>query len=501
MSELGLLPDTSEPAPKPGRVKARRRRQERGVALVLVLGALTILAVMLTDFQDETSAELGSALSARDSLRAEYAARSAIQLSRLLIASEPTIRKGLAPLLMLLGGSPPQIPVWQFGDQILGAFNDASGAEKFAALAGVQMDKGKKLGIEGAGFDIDIIDEDSKINLNSAWRDPLTQTRLAAQILGLIGGAQFEPLFTARDGDGQYSDRLAICGALIDWVDANQELTTCDLTGASGPSTGTEDSFYQQLDPPYYRKNAPLDSLEELHMVRGVSDDFWSNFIDPDPTDPRKRNVTVWGSGKINVNTANAQTILALICGGTVPPAKMCTDPIEAMKFLSMVNVIRMLTQGAPIFGTPQFFLDALAQKNFVGTILQKMGIESRSTSPPGSEGEEGDLLGEQGLHVHRDGPCEVRQARHPCKDPGCRRFPEGAVTRAARRESARTRCAAKALGLPTGTGGHGGRAQGRHRRRPLAPPYGHGYSPDGLPTGLYRPAPRSTGDISFLVP
>ena len=78
---------TSEPVPAGRRRRARKLRRERGVALVLVLGALTILAVMLTDFQDETSAELGSALSTRDSIKAEYAARSALQLSRLLIAA------------------------------------------------------------------------------------------------------------------------------------------------------------------------------------------------------------------------------------------------------------------------------------------------------------------------------------------------------------------------------------------------------------------------------
>jgi len=354
----------------------RKRRRERGVALVLVLGALTILTVMLADFQDEASSELGSALSARDSVRAEYAARSAVQLARLLIASEPTIRKGLAPLFFLTGGSPPQIPVWLFADQVLGAFNDQAGMAKFQALAGVQMDKGKKLGIEGASFDVDIIDEDSKINLNSAWRDPLTQMRLASQIMGLISGPQYEPLFTSRDGDGQYSDRMQICGALIDWADANQDLTTCDFRSGVGPSTGPEDSFYQLLDPPYFRKNAPYDSLEELHMVRGVSDDFWANFIDPDPKNPKRRNVTVWGSGKINVNTANPMTLLAFICGAAAPTPKICLDPLEAAKFLSLMNLIGTFTAGAPIFGSPQFFLDTLAQKNFVGVFLQKFGLE-----------------------------------------------------------------------------------------------------------------------------
>jgi general secretion pathway protein K len=71
----------------------RARRQRRGVALIIVLAALTVLTVMLTEIQDESSAEFGSALAARDALVAEYAAKSAVNLSRLLIAAEPTIRR------------------------------------------------------------------------------------------------------------------------------------------------------------------------------------------------------------------------------------------------------------------------------------------------------------------------------------------------------------------------------------------------------------------------
>src|SRR5688572_9125028 len=107
------------------RVRARRRagrRRRRGMALIMVLAALTVLTVMLTEIQDESSAELGSALSARDALVAEYAAKSAVNLSRLLIAAEPTIRQ---PLAFLLGNT--QIPVWAFADSVLGAFNDTTG--------------------------------------------------------------------------------------------------------------------------------------------------------------------------------------------------------------------------------------------------------------------------------------------------------------------------------------------------------------------------------------
>ncbi|HVW24325.1 MAG TPA: type II secretion system protein GspK [Polyangiaceae bacterium] len=359
----------------PGK-RRKKRSRERGVALILVLGALTILAVMLTDFQDETSAELGSALSARDGLKAEYAARSAISLARLLIAAEPTIRKSVAIFFIGNSGGPPQIPVWQFADQVLGAFNDSTGQLKFSSLASVNMEKGKKLGLEGAGFDLEIIDEDSKINLNSGSRDPLSQGRLAAQIMALISPLQYETLFTNRDGDGQYSDRLQTCAAILDWADPDVNQATCDLLrAAQGPSLTPEDSFYQMLDPPYFRKNAPYDSLEELHNVRGVSDDFWSTFIDPDPNDPTRRNVTVWGTGKVNVNTANPQTLYAVICqagNGAAAQAKMCIDPMEAAKFLAAVNMVRMFTMGAPIFSSATGFINTLKQQTPIGMMLKQ---------------------------------------------------------------------------------------------------------------------------------
>ena len=60
--------------------RARRRRRERGVALIMVLGAIAIMIVMLAEFQDDAGAEFAAATAARDSVQAEYFARSAINL-------------------------------------------------------------------------------------------------------------------------------------------------------------------------------------------------------------------------------------------------------------------------------------------------------------------------------------------------------------------------------------------------------------------------------------
>ena len=77
--------------------RRRTRQRKRGIALVMVMGAIAILTVMLAEFQDETSAELAAATAQRDGVQAEYMAKSAVNLSRLLIASEPSMR-GRTPL-------------------------------------------------------------------------------------------------------------------------------------------------------------------------------------------------------------------------------------------------------------------------------------------------------------------------------------------------------------------------------------------------------------------
>lgn len=344
----------------------------------MVLGAITILTVLLAEFQDESSSESAAALADRDALKAEYIARSAVNLSRLLIATEPTIRSVIGPLIgmMLGGGGAPQIPVWEFADQMLGAFNDTDGTQSFQSLAGVDASLGKNLGIKGGRFEVAIIDEDSKINVNIAARgDAISQQRLGMQLLGLMAGEQYDPMFEARDSEGQYSDRQATCSALVDWADSDESAYMCDPRNAQNTAVTSEDTFYSMLKVPYRRKNAAYDSLEELHMVRGVTDDFYATFVDPEPSNPRKRVMTVWGQGAVNVNTANAQTLLSIVCGAAVqqPPQPMCIDPMESMKFLTAVNLLRGFTAGAPLFTSAATFVKAMQGQGMFGKIMTGM--------------------------------------------------------------------------------------------------------------------------------
>jgi general secretion pathway protein K len=165
---------------------------------------------------------------------------------------------------------------------------------------------------------------------------------------------------------------------MIDWADVDESLFNCNIQAASNgaSSSGVEDAYYQLLPlHPYRRKNAPFDSLEELHMVRGFTDDFWATFVDPDPEKPEKRVITVWGQGAVNVNNAGAQTLLGVVCAGA-PTADICIDPLQSATFLSGVTMARGITMGAPLFGSTQDFLDMMKGKGQMGTLLAAVGMK-----------------------------------------------------------------------------------------------------------------------------
>jgi general secretion pathway protein K len=183
-------------------------------------------------------------------------------------------------------------------------------------------------------------------------------------------------MFSQRDSAGQFHDRLQTCQAIIDWADSDESAFSCDFSSPNAPtSSGVEDSFYSLLPKPYRRKNAPYDSLQELHVVNGVTDDFWSTFVDPDPPNPKKRVMTVWGQGAVNVNTANAQTLLGVTCAGA-PLADICVDPAQAGMFLMGVTMARGISMGAPIFSSAQDYINTVKGSGALGPMLTMLGMK-----------------------------------------------------------------------------------------------------------------------------
>src|SRR5204863_5219438 len=115
--------------------------------------------------------------------------------------------------------------------------------------------------LTGGHFELTIVDEDAKLNVNLGASNDIAHIRLAREIMGLIAPPQYSPLFEQKDSKGQFSDRLTTCAAVIDWADVDETTFNCDVTTGAPGSGPVEDAFYQLIDPkPYRRKNAPYDS-------------------------------------------------------------------------------------------------------------------------------------------------------------------------------------------------------------------------------------------------
>jgi general secretion pathway protein K len=81
-----------------------------------------------------------------------------------------------------------------------------------------------------------------------------------------------------------------ITDSLLDWVDAD------DLQRMSG----AEKEYYASLQEPYEPRNAPFESVEELALVKGVTPQIFQKIRD---------HLTIYGSGKINVNFASREVL------------------------------------------------------------------------------------------------------------------------------------------------------------------------------------------------
>lgn len=349
-----------------------KKRSEEGVALIMAITTVAILSVMLADMHQTTSTAFAVSTAQRDALQAEYLAKSATNLTRLLVAKEPEIRRFVDPLYQAATGRrAPQLPVWDFANAILSPF--CTREDQRDTLMQLGIDFGDTVGFEDlpGSCEIEVISENGKINLN----DPLfldgerARNNVAVQLFSLTGGYQpdniYDVLFSKQDENGTLSTRLDVVSAVIDWWDRDIQRTDFDPGAATTRTGGTgteDDSLYQLYDEPYRNKNAPFDSIQELRLIRGFNDDFWSTFAEPIPNDPESRIVTIYASGLVNVNEASIPVLLTRLCA-EVPDVTLCADPLESNKFSTILSTVRLVLP-IPMFSQPDDFISFLEGKS-----------------------------------------------------------------------------------------------------------------------------------------
>src|SRR5262245_29291350 len=328
-------------------------RRERGVAMLVVLTWLALMISIVSEFTYGTTVDAAQAANARDELRAHYLARSSVNLSRLLIKIQkqfvdPVMGQAQAMLGAMSGGANKgaggtsgassgggmgfSLRVTDYAGPLMGFFSGSKDeVAGLGSLIGIDTAGVKGLGLKSGHFDAEITYEDGKIDVNcgggmTSASDAPKQKVLYRLLMALMYSPRFDRLFSEADQSGQFTTRVDVARAIIDWADVDEQMYAPEGTSGSG-----EDYRYDARDDKYRAHNDRYDSIEELKMVRGVTDSFMEAFqphLTVYPTDPNM-GCKVNLSAISNKNGGDCTPLLmGIIRAAAQPdPPKPPTDP------------------------------------------------------------------------------------------------------------------------------------------------------------------------------
>lgn len=292
-------------APRP-----RIHHDQRGIALLMVLVTIAMLTAVVVEFIYETRVDVQLAANVRDRVKAYYMARSAVNFSRLILFFQ-----GQAD--QLTGGTVKLYQLVPIESDLAKALTSGEMGDAFG-LGGSDLGEMRGFGEFEGGFSATIEDEYSKINLNALESLPSVAAPTTAQILALINSPRYREFWEQEDAEGQYRSPGEVVSALHDWIDADNvtdafqaeqiALDPFSQPAVFVPGSGSEDARYDMLKDPYKNKNNPFLSVQEMHLVKGIGDDFMEEFGDK---------FTVWSDPNLllSLNSVNDPvTMLSVLC-------------------------------------------------------------------------------------------------------------------------------------------------------------------------------------------
>jgi general secretion pathway protein K len=262
-------------------MKISVRKNNSGFAVIVALVAVTVLTILAGAFAYAMKIETRLAANANNDEQMLWLGRAGVELARYVIALESS--QPYDALNQIWAGGP------------------GAGSETNSPLANISL---TDYPIGENSVSLKIIDLERKVNVNAA---PLLQQSLTA--MGVDAG-----------------DISVVTDSIQDWIDKDD----ATLPG------GAESDYYQGLNPPYYAKNAPIDDIAELMLIKGITRPMFKGGAATNSLGANFQHrklgfgnapgqeatylfglqdvFTPFGSGKINVNTADLN-VLQLIPG------------------------------------------------------------------------------------------------------------------------------------------------------------------------------------------
>jgi len=231
---------------------------QRGVALIVVILMISIIVALTIQLNRDMRSEVYESANLSGQIQLRYVAESAIHAGEAVLLIDKNQYDALT--------------------------EDWANTELFSLRAAEFFDN--------ASFKLTIEDLGGRIPINLLVSGNGYNVPVREMLLRLLTG----PHFRLEEGAAE-----EIIDAIKDWIDADSETT----------GRGAESMV----------KNATLDCIEELLMIRGVTREL---FYGSEKFYGLSRCLTVFGDGKININTAPKPVLRAL-------SAQMTDEAVEAL--------------------------------------------------------------------------------------------------------------------------------------------------------------------------
>jgi type II secretory pathway component PulK len=220
-----------ERSPRRAPVAAKRR----GVVLIAVLVVVVLLSLAAYQYAELMTSEYKAADGSARATQARALAASGVYYAAAMLSDPDTFSGTL--------NSNPYDNSSIFQGVAVGTGDNPRQQGRFSVIAPYGPDESAS---DASTFRYGATDESGKVNLNALIKlDPTGQ--VAHDLLMKL------PNMTEEVAD-----------AIIDWIDPDDDPRP----------NGAESQYYTGLSPGYQCKNGPLDSLEELLLVRGVTPDL-----------------------------------------------------------------------------------------------------------------------------------------------------------------------------------------------------------------------------------
>jgi len=227
-------------------------RNSSGYVLIIILIITTLLVSIASQFIVVAQINIGYGQKLKNRLKAVYLAKSGVQLCQFILYAD---LKGLGA--EMITGKPT--------DKEIDSYNDV-----WAINVPV-------LPIEDGSLKLEIIDENSKINLSVLANEFTERTKF---------------YYFAQNFLMNMGLLLDIADIIHDWVDIDDQKMPY---GAEGPD------YYQTLVPPYAAKNNGMDSIDEMLLLKDMTPEIYYGFGGGN-TEAEKREQNMVDNNKGNVD-------------------------------------------------------------------------------------------------------------------------------------------------------------------------------------------------------